>query len=177
MTETVRNSIVDSVYVLNDIVDALVAGTMVFDGYQSKYSAGEFSQAGIVAVQKMCVSHIVLALCRLIEFWENFNRLVPDDLKLEVKAVVSKLQRADLMKYRNTVVAHIQDKKLGRARTQLEAMEHLNRISDNNPEAFLSWLNNPNDNAYPKSVVSIVETLRDQICEEYGVSAVEVFQR
>ena len=177
MTKTDRNSILDAVFILNDILDALVAGTMVFDRYQSKYAEGEFSKAGIVAVQKMCVSHIVLALSRLIEFWQTYNRLVPIDLQPDVKAVVSKLQRRDLMQYRSTVVAHIRDKKLGRARTQFEAIEHLNRLSDNNPIAFLSWLNNAKDNSSQKTVACIVESMRDQICSENDVSAEEVFQR
>ena len=172
-----RDSILDAIYVLNDIFDALVAGTMVFENYQSKHSTGKLSKAGIVAVQKMCVSHIVLGLSRLVEFWENYHHLVPEELRPEVKALVAKIQRKELMRYRNTVVAHIRDKKLGRVRTQLEAVELLNQISDNNPQAFLSWLNNPSDHAYPNSVVSIVERLRDEIRDAHSVSAAEVFAR
>jgi len=123
------------------------------------------------------VSHIVLGLSKLVEFWENYHRLVPDELRPEAKAVVARIQGQDLMRYRNTVVAHIRDKKLGRGRTQLEAMELLNRISDNNPQSFLSWLNDPSDNAYPNSVVSIVANLRDQLRDAHSVSAVEVFER
>jgi len=177
MTDTDRNSILDAIYVLNDIFDNLVAGTMVFDRYQSNYVSGEFSQSGIVAVQKMCVSHIVLGLSKLVEFWDYYHHLVPDELRPEVRAMVSKLQSQDLKHFRNTVVAHIRDKKLGRTRTQFEVIEQLNRISDNNPKAFLSWLNNPNGNVYPKNLVSIVETLRDRLRKEHSVSADEVFNR
>lgn len=177
MTNTDRNSILDVIYVLNDIFDNLVAGTMVFDRYQSKYESGEFPQPGIVAVQKMCVSHIVLGLSKLVEFWEHYHHLVPDELRPEVEAAVSKLQSQDLKHFRNTVAAHIWDKKLGRTRTQFEVIEQLNRISDNNPKAFLSWLNDPNGNVYPKNLVSIVEALRDHLREEHSVSADEVFNR
>jgi hypothetical protein len=177
MTDTDRNSILDAIYVLNDIFDYLVAGTMVFDRYQMKCESGEFSQPGIVAVQKMCVSHLILGLSKLVEFWEYYHHLVPDELRPEVKATVSRLQSRDLKHFRNTVVAHIWDTKLKRTRTQLEVIEQLNRISDNNPKAFLSWLNNLSGNAYPKNLVSIVETLRDRLCEEHSVSAEEVFNR
>lgn len=177
MNDIDRKTILDAIYVLNDVFDYLVAGTMVFDRYQKKYESGEFSQPGIVAVQKMCVSHIILGLSKLVEFWEYYHKLVPDDLRSEVKATVSKLQSRDLKHFRNTVVAHIWDKKLGRTRTQLEAFEQLNRISGKSPKAFLKWLNNPNGNVYPKNLVSIVETLRDRMREAHSVSAEEVFNR
>ncbi len=177
MTSTDRNSILDAIYVLNDVFDNLVAGTIVFEKYQSKFESGGLSQPGIVAVQKMCVSHIVLGLSKLVEFWEYYHHLVPDELRPEVKAMVSKLQSNDLRHFRNTIVAHIWDKKLGRTRTQFEMIDQLNRISDNNPKAFLSWINNPNSNVYPNTLVSIVVALRDQLRQEHSISAGEVFNR
>lgn len=177
MTDTDRNSILDAIYVLNDIFDYLIAGTMVFDRYQIEFESGELSQPTIVGVQKMCVSHLILGLSKLVEFWEYYHHLVPEDLRPEIKATVSKLQSRDLRHFRNTVVAHIWDRKLKRARTQLEAIEQLNRISDNNPKAFLSWLNNPNGNAHPNNLVSTVETLRDRLRKEHSVTAEEVFNR
>ena len=176
MRDTKRNSVLDAIFILNDLVDALVAGTMVFDDYQSRFTRGKFSQPGIVAVQKMCVSHLILGLNRLCEFWELFHHFVPTELRSEIKALVSKLQNRDVKKFRNTVVAHIRDKKLGRIPTQKEIIADLNRISGH-PGGFLLWLNNPNDNAYPKTVVSIVDTLRKKLCELHGVTADEVFQR
>ena len=177
MTDTDRNSILNAIYVLNDIFDYLVAGTMVFRNYQMKYESGEFTQSGIVSVQKMCVSHLVLGLCKLVEFWEYYHHLVPEELRPEIKATISKIQSRDLKHFRNTVVAHIWDKKLNRTRTQFEMIEQLNRISDNNPKAFLLWLNNPNGNVYPKNLVSIIETLRDRLVKEHSVSSNEVFDR
>lgn len=176
MSDIKRSSVLDAIYVLNDLFDSLIAGTMVFDNYQSKFMRGEFSQAGIVAVQKMCVSHLILALNKLCEFWERFHHLVPTELRPEIKALVSQLQRRDVKAFRNTVVAHVWDKTRRRALTQFEAVAMLNRISGH-PGSFLLWLNNPKDNTYPKTVVSIVETLRDRLREQYGVTAEEVFQR
>ena len=177
MHNTDRNSIIDAVYVLNDIFDYLVAGTMVFNKYQTMYESGEFSQPGIVAIQKMCVSHLILALSKLIEFWKHYHYLVPNDLRAEMKATIAKLHSSDLKHFRNTVVAHIWDKKINRIRTQYEAIELLNRISGNNPKSFLLWLNNPDGNIYPKNLVSIVETLRDRLRKDYNVSTDEVFNR
>lgn len=171
-----RSSVLDAIYILNDLFDSLVAGTMVFDSYQSRFIRGEISQTGIVAVQKMCVSHLILALNRLCEFWARFHHLVPDELRPELKALVSRLDNPDVKEFRNTVVAHIWNKGRSLPPTQAEAMALLNRISGH-PGSFLLWLNNPKDHAYPRTVVSIVQTLRDRLCEQHGVSAAEVFQR
>lgn len=176
MMDTKRSSILDAIYVLNDLVDTLAAGTMVFNNYQSRFTRGKFSQPGIVAVQKMCVSHLILGLNKLCEFWELFHHLVPAELRPEIKVLVSKLQNRDVKKFRNTVVAHIWDKKLRRTPTQNEAIAELNRISGH-PGGFLLWLNNPNDNTYPRTVVSILHALRERLCELHGVTAGEVFQR
>ncbi|OGW27030.1 MAG: hypothetical protein A2X56_07315 [Nitrospirae bacterium GWC2_57_13] len=177
MTDIERNSILDAIDVLNDLVNDLVAGTMVFANYQSRFAMGEFSQPGIVAVQKMCVSHLILGLNKLCEFWEVFHRLVPAELRPEMKALVSELQRRGIKEFRNTVVAHVWDRKRRRTRTQSEVIAQLNQISAGNPADFLLWLNNPNDNAYPKTVVSIVQALRNHLREQHGVNADEIFQR
>src|SRR3569832_44130 len=103
---TTRSSVLDAIYVLNDLVDALATGTMVFDNYQSMFARGEFSQPGIVGVQKMCVSHLILGLNKFCEFWESFHHLVPTELRPEIKVLVAKLQNRDVKKFRNTVVAH-----------------------------------------------------------------------
>ena len=177
MTDTDRNTILDAINILNDLVNDLIAGTMVFDRYQSKFISGEFSQPGIVSVQKMCVSHLILGLNKLCEFWDIYHHLVPVELKPEIKFLVTKLQKRGIKKIRNSVVAHVRDRKLQRALTQSEVIEHLNRISDNDPSSFLLWLNNPNNNDYPKTVVSIVMTLRDHLRESHDVTAGEIFKR
>ncbi len=177
MADIERNSILDAIGVLNDLVNDLVAGTMVFENYQSRFTMGQFSQPGIVAVQKMCVSHLILGLNKLCEFWKVFHRLVPAELRPEMKALVSELQRRGIKEFRNTVVAHVWDKNRRRTRTQSEVIAQLNQISAGDPGGFLMWLNNPNDNAYPKTVVSIVQALLDHLRELHGVNADEIFRR
>lgn len=177
MTDIDRSTVLDAINVLNDLFYGLIAGTMVFDHYQNRFERGQFSKEGIVSVQKMCVSHLVLSLCKLVEFWEVFHHVVPVEFRPEVKKLVSKINQLEVKEYRNTVVAHVKDRKLGRARTQLEAMKVLNRISSNDPRGFLEWLNNPKDNEYPRTVVSIVVMLRDSLRESHQVTDKEVLDR
>lgn len=158
MTDTERSSILDAIYVLNDLFNDLMAGTMVLEDYQSRFTRGKIHQPGIVAVQKMCVSHLILGLNKLCEFWDVFHRLVPAEQRPEIKALISKLQKRDIREFRNTVVAHVRDNKLRRPQTQSEVIAQLNRISANDPSGFLLWLNNPNDDVYPKTVSALSET-------------------
>jgi hypothetical protein len=106
-----------------------------------------------------------------------FHRVVPAEFRPQVKGLISKINQLDVVEYRNTVVAHVKDRKLGRVRTQFESMEVLNRISANDPRGFLGWLNNPRDNEYPKTVVSIVARLRDFLRETHLIASDEVFDR
>lgn len=177
MADTGRPTIISAIHVLNDLFHGLIAGTMVFENYQIRYENGQFSKEGIVSVQKMCVSHLVLSLCKLCEFWEVFHHVVPENLRPEVKKLVSKINQLNVKEYRNSVVAHVKDRKLGRARTRLEAMDVLNRISENNPRGFLRWLNDPKDGGYPNTVVSVVVMVRDILRETHKVTAEEVFER
>lgn len=177
MSGTDRKKVIDAIYVLNDLFYDIVAGTMVFENYQSKFLNGEFTQAGIVAVQKMCVSQLVLGLNKLCEFWDVFHGLVPAEQRTELKALIAELQRRGIKEFRNTVVAHVWDSKNRRIRTQYEAIALLNKISADDPGGFLRWLNNPSDNTYPKTVLSIVVTLRDSLRETYGVNTDEIFKR
>lgn len=177
MNKIDRNTILDAIYILNDIFNDLIAGTMVFENYQSKFNSGQFSQPGIVAVQKMCISHLILGLNKICEFWKVYHHLVPDELKPKLKSLISELQKRNIKKIRNTVAAHIRDRKLKRSLSQSEVIELLNQISENDPSGFLLWLNNPNDYSYPNTVVSIVETIRDQLREIHDVTSDEVFKR
>ena len=177
MTASDRTTILDAVNILNDLFHGLVAGTMVFEHYRTRFANGEFSNEGIVSVQKMCISHLVLSLCKLSEFWESFHSIVPDEFRPELKKLVSKIDRLGVKEYRNTIVAHVKDRKLGRARTQLESIDILNQISENNPQRFLRWLNDPNNHDYPDTVVSVVTRLRDNLLELHQVTAEEALFR
>ena len=177
MTNLERTIILDAIYVLNDIFHGLVAGTMVFEQYQGRFENGSFSNEGIVSVQKMCVSHIILSLCKLCEFKENYHQVIPDEIRPELKKLYSKINKLGIKEYRNTVVAHVKDNKTGRAKTQFEAVEILNRISENSPRGFLRWINDPNVYDYPKTVVSVVVELRDNLIEIHKVSAEEALYR
>lgn len=167
MTAAERVLVLDAINVLNDIFYDLVAGTMVFQNYQSRFAMGKFPQSGIVAVQKMCVSQLILGLNKLCEFWKVYHHLVPAELRPEMKALVSELQKRGIREFRNTVVAHIWDKKRSRPRTQFEIIAQLNEISANCPGGFLLWINNPDDYTYPNTVVSIIQNLRDKLRELY----------
>ena len=42
---------------------------------------------------------------------------------------------------------------------------------------FLYWINNPVDNTYPNTVVSVVETIRNAISQEYAIVPDQIMER
>jgi len=56
-------------------------------------------------------------------------------------------------------------------------MSRLDHIVGGNMPEFLSWINNPNNNQYPNTLLSIVESLRDNLLSQYEISPSEVIDR
>ena len=58
-----------------------------------------------------------------------------------------------------------------------EIMARLARLTGGDMSGFLNWINNPNGNEFPSTVVSVVETVRDALMLEYSVLADEIIHR
>ena len=67
-----RSIAIDAVDTLNDLVGDLVVGTRVLADYQKDFRSRRIGEAQMSPVQKMCVSHIVLAFAKLLEFSRVF---------------------------------------------------------------------------------------------------------
>ena len=69
MTNSDQDAI-DAVDTLNDLIGDLAAGTIVLRDYHQQYkTGGAFNLELMSAVQKMCLSHLVLAFAKQLEFW------------------------------------------------------------------------------------------------------------
>jgi hypothetical protein len=85
------------------------------------------------------------------------------------------LNDKQIPKFRNKVVGHILDKDRNAPITDQENDMYLQRIYGGDYNAFLLWINNPNDNAFPKTVVSIIENAKKKITEDYKIDDLEIF--
>jgi hypothetical protein len=172
-----RDTAIDAVDVLNDLIADLVAGTNVFKDYRQRLKSGAFRLEQMSAVQKMCFSHLALAFCKLLEFWEHYHRVVPANHRGDLKRLNSEIRRRGAEDFRNKVAGHTWDKKLQRPLRHSEIMTQLNGLIGEHADHFLHWINNPEDNTYPKTVVSVVETVRDAIAQEHAIDSSEIIER
>ena len=51
----------------------------------------------------------------------------------------------------------------------------INSIVAGDEDAFLKWVNDPQGNRFPDTIVGIVEKTRDRIGEENGLSKEDIF--
>jgi hypothetical protein len=103
--------------------------------------------------------------------------LVPVTHRDELKRLNSEIRRRDVEYFRNKVAGHTWDKKLQRPLRHSEIMAKLADLVGEHADDFLNWINNPEDNAYPKTVVSVVETIRDTIAKEHAINPSEIIER
>ncbi|MDX9762878.1 MAG: hypothetical protein RBT82_12560, partial [Desulfomonilia bacterium] len=74
----------------------------------------------------------------------------------------------------NKHIGHIWDKDNKRPLHNSEILRRVNEITQNNIEEFLKWVNDPTDNVFPKTVVSIVETVRDRLVQDFKIDYDEI---
>jgi len=172
-----RITAIDALDVLNDLIGDLIAGTNVFIDYRQRLIQGGFSEEQLSAVQKMCFSHLALSFCKLIEFYKRYHRLVPENHREVLKNLNAEIRRRGVRDFRNKVAGHIWDKKLQRPLRHSEIMLQLNSVIGKHADDFLYWINNPKNNTYPETIVSVVETIRDSIAKEYVIDPAEVINR
>ena len=176
MTNSDQDAI-DAVDTLNDLIGDLAAGTLVLRDYCQQYKTGAFNLNQMSAVQKMCLSHLVLAFVKLLEFWKRYHQLVPDKHRADLKALNDTLKRKGVRDFRNKVAGHIWDSKQGRPLRHSEIMASLEVLTDGHLDQFLRWVNNPDGNTYPQTVLSVIEALRDSLVDEHGIQVPEVIDR
>jgi hypothetical protein len=168
---------VDASDVLTELHGNLCIACGTFRMHFAQFERGEMPLLLMVGVQTMCLQHIVLALAKLAEFWERFHDVVPTEYREQFKLLLKELRRRGVKEFRNKAAGHIWDKDLGRPLVQSEIQERLLRIADGDRRTFLEWVFGEQENIYPKTVVSIVEAVRDRLMELHGVPPNDVVNR
>jgi hypothetical protein len=177
MPEQVRKKAVHAADTLNDFIGDFIGGTMLFREWDTQFRAGRVPEMLMVNVQKICISHLVLSLCKFVEFYERFHKVIPSEHRETCKALMGEINRKGIVEFRNKSVGHIWDKEQQRPLTHSEIMTLLARITSGDMSGFLNWINNPNANEFPSTVVSVVETVCDALMLEYSISPDEIIHR
>ena len=77
MPAIARDRALDAADVLNDFIGDFITGVMVFRKYEVHARVGKVPLDMMVGIQKMCLSHLVLAFAKFEEFWKHYHDVVP----------------------------------------------------------------------------------------------------
>jgi hypothetical protein len=177
MTGAHRDNAVHAVDILNDFVGDFVCGVMLFREWEIQFKAGRVPEILMVNVQKICLSHLVLGLCKFVEFYDRFRNVIPSEHRDVCKGLVREIKQKGVVEFRNKCVGHIWDTNLQRSLIHSEIMIRLNRFTGGNLSGFLDWINKPKANTFPSTVVSIIETVRDTLMSLHGITQDEIINR
>lgn len=177
MTSQNRTNAIDAADLLNDLIGDIISGVMVFREYDRQYRAGHIPLTMMSPIQKMCLSHIVLSLSKWLEIHKKYHSLFPSITVDTCRHLNKVIRQRGIPDFRNVCIGHIWNKKTKRPLFHSEIMSRLEIIADGNLPDFLRWMNNPEGNTYPNSVVSIVEKIRDDIVAEYNIQPDEIINR
>ncbi len=172
-----RSIAIDAVDTLNDLVGDFVVGTRVLADYQQDSRSQQIGEEQMSALQKMCVSHIVIAFAKLLEFWEKYHQIVPAEHRDDLKSLNSQLRSRGTEDFRNTVAGHIWERTQQRPLRNSEIMQMLEVLTGGKLREFLRWVNDPNGNTYPETVVSVIEAVRDSIVAKHQIRVEDVISR
>ena len=177
MTDIDRRRAIDAADVLNDFIGEFATGVMVFRAYSAQFYAGRLSDEGMVGIQKMCVSQVVLTLAKFEEFWKRYRDVVPIEHHEACNGILKAIGTRKINKFRNQVVGHIWNRDEQRPLRLSEIMRALNSIVGPNFDSFLDWVHNPKANTYPSSIVSIIYVVRDAVMAVHSIRPEEIVSR
>ncbi len=170
--DNIKERAIQACRLLNDFVGDIIAATRVPEAVEQ---SGIMNQRALRVTRRMCFSHLIITLSKWAELYEHYASLIPEDCRPACKDLKKEIDRRKIRGFRNKCVGHIWDKKVKRPLTEGELDNYINAIVDNDPVAFVEWLNNPTANEFPNTVVSVVDTTRDRLREAFAITDNELF--
>jgi len=170
-----KTKAIEAVRMLNDFVGDLVAGTRSLELFESPDFASKIGANTQLILRRMCLSHLVVTLSKWAELYDRYKAAIPDATRETCLSLRKEIEARSIRDFRNTVVGHIWDSKLGRPLRRSEVDTRLASVLRGDQQAFLAWINSPSDNVFPKTVVAICEATREAIRVEHGLGDSEIF--
>ncbi len=119
---------------------------------------------------RLCLFGIVLTLAKWTEFYDRYRNVLPASVGEKAKKLKKEVVSRGIRGFRNTVVAHVFDKGTGRALTNPEVEQRLQSIAKCDLAGFLTWINDIDGQSDTGSVVQTIESIREGIKTEHGLS-------
>lgn len=168
-----RELAVQAVGLLNGFIGDCVISVRILHEYHRPL-AGKAERETLMPVHRMCLSSLVLTLYKWLEFYDKYYIIIPDNLHNECRDLTRELTRRKIYEFRHTCLGTIWDNKNNRPLYNSELIKRLNNIAGGDLFNFLDWINNPQLNRFPETVVSIIETLRNELATGYSIAPQEV---
>jgi hypothetical protein len=143
MTDQKRETAVHAADTLTDLIGDLCGGTMLFRYWINEFQQGHLPEMLMINVQKICVSHLVLALYKFVEFHQRFHEVIPPEHRQACKTLLREIAQKGVEQFRNKCVGHIWDSEHRRPLIHSEIMKRLDRLTAGNMPEFLNWINSP----------------------------------
>lgn len=175
--ELTREHAIDAAVILNDFVGDISAGVTVLNNYRELLLNDQDKETALIAVQKMCLSHLILTLYKWTEFYDKYHNLFDGDLQSKCKELTKRIKKRDIVNFRHKCIGHIWDDDVNRPIYNSEISQYLNKIILNDIQNFLGWLHNPEGNTYPVSVVSVIEKCRNTLSQKYDIPYSEIMKK
>jgi len=170
----VRAKAVEAFRFLNEYVGDLVAGTRSLELFDTSPLFANVSDSMRLVLRRMCVSHLVVTLSKWGEVYDRYKDILPKDVLQACRDLRKDLDGRGVRHFRNTVVGHIWDKRLGRPLTASEIESRLATVIGDDLASFRTWINNPAGNHFPDTVVAVCERARDRLGEQHGFGAADL---
>jgi hypothetical protein len=148
----------------NDLHLDLITGTQIYSLLQKMLAAKPASEMIQVGISRMCLSYVIVALSKWVEYYDKYKSFIPSDVKNHAKNLRNEIERRGIRDFRNKTVGHVWDNEKKMPVTMQETESRLQRIlGPDDLDGFMRWVNHATDNQFPRNVVMVVERVRDHI--------------
>lgn len=161
--------------ILNTFVGELVCAVLSLEIYEAPGFSKGVKENALLELRKMSLSYLFITLTKWVEFYDKYHNVLSPDIRPVVKAIKTKIEQKGIVDFRNNVVGHIWNKRVRRPLGKEEIEQGLERIIGPSPEAFFFWINDPANNVFPNTVVSVAEELRRRLEIDYALSDKDKF--
>ena len=166
-----RERAIEAIRVLNNFVGDITTATKTWEHAPTIAKNPKL----VPMLNRMCITYLILSLAKLMEFYDRYNRILPRQDGVELKAVRSELGARGLLDLRNKVIGHIWDKERNRPLTDSEVDTQLAKITKGNPDEFIAWINGDTPETEPKCVVNLIERTRNLLIAQHSATDEELF--
>jgi hypothetical protein len=146
-TSSDRERALEAIRMLNNFVGDIITATKTLQHASTIMKSPKL----VPMLNRMCITYLMLALAKLMEFYDKYNRFLPQKESAELKAVRRELGARHLLDLRNKVIGHVWDKARKRPLTDGEVDAQLAKTTKGDLDEFIAWINGDSPDTEPSA--------------------------